>query len=152
MVVGVLLAVAFIHISGHSAWLEDQWLSGSALLTRQFEAVETFETPSAGGELSWNYDTPNTMVRIALRPNQPVTASLQFNPAEYQMSHFYQEAWTGSGDVRVLPNSVTVKLPNANRYVFVMKSKGDSHSPMVFKLMSEDSLLISKILATKGKR
>ena len=148
-VLGMLIATAMFYLAARSNTLMEYMLTGSALFSQQFDSVESFELPIVAGELSWNIDSPNSMVRLSLRPNQPVTASLQFNPAEFQVSHFYQESWSGGGEVMVLPNSVRVNLPTANRFVFVIKHQAGFYSPMLFKLMTSDSLLISKSLIVK---
>ena len=148
--IGIAVSITAFFAAGKANFLTDRILGGNALLTRQFDKVETFDLPDVAGEISWNIDSADCMVRMALRPHVPVTASLQFNPAEFQISHFYRESWTGGGEVMVLPNAVRVSLPDANRFVFIIKHQGDTYSPMLFKLMTADSLLITKKLTAEG--
>jgi|GEM_PF-4493811 len=149
---GVAICVIFlglIWISRPSTIASYNDLYGTTVLSRQFSYFEKIDLTRAGGEISWNEDTPERMVRLSLRPTAPVTAMLQFNPDVYRLSHFYQESWCESGAVMVQPNCIRVDLQKANRLVFVLSSQGEVYPPIQFKLLQGDTVLFSKELGTE---
>jgi len=121
-------------------------LYGTTVLSRQFSNFEKIDLTRVGGEVSWNEDSPDRMVRVTLRPSAPITAMLQFSPDVYRLSHFYQESWCESGSVMVQPNCIKVDFQKANRLVFVLSSQGEVRPPIQFKLLQGDTVVFSKEL------
>ena len=122
-------------------------LYGSAVFSRQFSSYERIDLTRVGGEISWNDKSPDCMVRVALTPTAPVTAVLQFSQEDYRLSHFYQESWCEEGTVLALPNSIRVDFPKANRLVFILSNRGETRSPIKFKLLQGDTVLYSRLLS-----
>jgi len=143
--IGVLLA-GFLLLSRSTGIIDQGSLPGTALLTRQFPQVLKIDLPSVDGEISWNSTSPERMVRLSLNPTFPVTAVFQFDPAELYVSHFYQESWANAGNVQLLPNGARIDFQKPNRFVLMLSSRGETYTPIQFKITQEDTLLYARQL------
>ncbi|MBN2356417.1 hypothetical protein JXO59_09905 [candidate division KSB1 bacterium] len=142
--VGLVFFFVLLLTNGPNT-LKKESLLGTALFSRHFQ-VQRIDLPSVTGEVAWHSEQQGKMVRLTLNPGQPVTAEFIFDPAEFRVSHYYQEAWSSGGEVLVQPGRLQIDFNEENSFVLILAVKGPAESAVQFNITHQGALVYARRL------